>query len=122
MELRLLKPRFWDILPIFAILFCAFVPFFGNDESVEKFVVIKRGSIIAEFPADAETTLEVAGYAGPFRIAFHDGSARVIESHCPNKICVKTGIIEKPGRAIICAPGRIAVIIEGKNGADAITR
>lgn len=36
----------------------------------------------------------------------------VEESSCPNKICVKTGKISKPGQSIVCLPGKVVIYIE----------
>jgi hypothetical protein len=41
------------------------------------------------------------------------GQVRIEESSCPDKVCVKTGWISRPGQAIVCLPHRIVVRIEG---------
>lgn len=45
------------------------------------------------------------------------GAVSVTEADCPDGICKKTGTIKNAGEAIVCAPGRIVIEIEG--GADA---
>lgn len=47
---------------------------------------------------------------------------RVKESDCPDKICVKTGWIDKPGQSIICLPHRIYLEIKGGEDLDASIR
>ncbi|MEW6229491.1 MAG: NusG domain II-containing protein [Bacillota bacterium] len=42
-----------------------------------------------------------------------DGRVRISESDCPDKICVRTGWITRPGQVIVCLPNRIVVEIEG---------
>ncbi|MGE5574203.1 MAG: NusG domain II-containing protein [Bacteroidota bacterium] len=42
-----------------------------------------------------------------------DGRARVSDSDCPDKVCVRTGWIERPGEAIVCLPNRVVVKIQG---------
>lgn len=39
--------------------------------------------------------------------------ARILESNCPDKICVKTGYISKAGESIICLPHKVIVEITG---------
>jgi hypothetical protein len=39
------------------------------------------------------------------------GRIRVLQSECPNKICVNTGWLTKPGDVAICVPGDTIVII-----------
>jgi hypothetical protein len=49
--------------------------------------------------------------------------ARIIKSDCINKICIKTGWIEKCGESAICLPNRTAIQIQcEKNDIDAISR
>ena len=40
------------------------------------------------------------------------GKARITHSDCPDKICVKSGFIDKCGEALVCMPNETAVIIE----------
>lgn len=42
------------------------------------------------------------------RIRFHDAS-------CKDKICVKSGWLEKPGETSVCLPHRLSIIIQGTN-------
>ncbi|MGE5587679.1 MAG: NusG domain II-containing protein [Clostridia bacterium] len=42
-----------------------------------------------------------------------DGRARVLASDCPDKVCVKTGWIDRPGELIVCLPNRVVVKIQG---------
>lgn len=41
-----------------------------------------------------------------------DGKIRALHSDCANQICVNTSWIENCGDSIICAPNRVAVIID----------
>lgn len=43
-----------------------------------------------------------------------NGRIRALHSDCANQICVNTSWIEKCGDSIICAPNRVAVIIDCK--------
>jgi len=63
------------------------------------------GSSIIRIPAGdgSEATIEV----------LETGKARVTDSPCPDKTCVRTGWISRPGQAIVCLPNRIVVRIEG---------
>src|SRR4051812_1897363 len=64
---------------------------------------------------------------GPVKIEIGDGSARVISSPCPNKLCVKTGSIRHSHEEVICVPAQVIIVLEsagegkGKGGVDAIT-
>lgn len=52
-------------------------------------------------------TLEIGG-----------GSARVIDSPCPNKLCVKTGAIRHAHEEIVCLPAQLLLVLEGSPGLD----
>lgn len=112
----------WDIIPIFAGIVLALLPFLFLPEHGENIYVVHESQTLfsAELPLD--TTLTVMGDCGRTVIKIDGYRADVLEANCPKKLCVKTGEISRPGSAIICVPGKIAVIIEGKSDQDAITR
>lgn len=41
------------------------------------------------------------------------GRIRFLESDCPNKICVKTGWLTRPGDKAVCLPSRVVINIVG---------
>jgi hypothetical protein len=57
---------------------------------------------------------------------FSDGSICFEESNCPNKLCVKTGRISKPGQFAACIPNHILLKIvpadDGDRDVDMIIR
>jgi hypothetical protein len=70
------------------------------------------------FPLDAEETLRVAGPLGDTVVRIHGGSVRVLDSPCPEKICITTGAISRPGQTIACLPNRVFVVIGGKTSGE----
>ncbi|PLV55785.1 NusG domain II-containing protein [Thermotoga sp. SG1] len=54
------------------------------------------------------------------RVEFDGKKARVIESTCPLKICVKTGWVG-PGGTIVCVPNEVIIYFEGKTDYDTKT-
>jgi len=76
------------------------------------------------YPLDAETTLRVPGPLGETVVVIEDGAVQVISSPCPEKICVKTGRISKPGQWIACLPNRVFISIQGRRSEqpDAISQ
>lgn len=46
-----------------------------------------------------------------------DGKAWVSQETavCPDRICVKTGKISRPGESIVCLPNRVIIYIEGSS-------
>jgi len=52
-----------------------------------------------------------------------EGKARFLESDCHDKICIKTGYIQKCGEVAACLPNRVAIEIKCvENEFDAISQ
>jgi hypothetical protein len=76
-----------------------------------------------ELSGDEERrTFEIEGSIGDSVIQVEGARVRILNSPCPDKICVKQGWVEKPGEVIICVPNEISVSVEGDDGVDAIIR
>jgi len=76
------------------------------------------------YPLDAQETVSVPGPLGDTIVSIHDGSVQVLSSPCPEKICVKSGRISRPGQWIACLPNRVFISIRGrpKEQPDAISQ
>lgn len=73
---------------------------------------------VAEFGDLKEaSTYEVNGVT----VEFSPAGARVVDSPCPDRICVETGMLTKPGDTAACVPQRVIVRIDGKTEVDAIS-
>jgi hypothetical protein len=46
-------------------------------------------------------------------ISITSSGARVVSSGCPDKTCVRTGLISKSGETAVCLPARVSVTITG---------
>jgi hypothetical protein len=74
------------------------------------------------YPLSIDRDVSVAGPLGDTRIEIRGKSARIVDSPCPNKTCIASGAIAKPGQWLACLPNRVFVRIEGGNpnaGVDA---
>ena len=70
------------------------------------------GSIIADYPLSQDFETVINGYSdGNLRLVIKDGTADVISSTCPDKICVKHNAVSRTGESIICMPNRVVVEI-----------
>ncbi|UCF98694.1 MAG: NusG domain II-containing protein [Spirochaetaceae bacterium] len=76
------------------------------------------------YPLDSEATLRVPGPLGDTVVTIREGSVQVLSSPCPEKICIKTGRISKPGQWIACLPNRVFIAVQGKRSEqpDAISQ
>lgn len=81
--------------------------------------VTHEGRVAARLRLGQDRVFEVPG--ADVRVEVRAGRVRVAESDCPRKVCVRTGWISRPGRAIVCAPNRLLVEVTGDAGLDAET-
>ncbi|AUM94278.1 TPA: NusG domain II-containing protein [Clostridium botulinum] len=45
-------------------------------------------------------------------IEIDNGSIRFIDADCPDKVCVKSGVLKKPGETAACLPHKLIITIE----------
>ncbi len=57
---------------------------------------------------------------GRVRVVVEDGKVRVIDSTCPQKICLHSAPIALEGERIICAPNHFLLEIEAHNSVDTV--
>jgi hypothetical protein len=58
---------------------------------------------------------QIQGVLGYSVVEGGENKVRMVESPCPDKICVGMGWIEHPGEVIVCLPNRVVVRIIGKS-------
>ncbi len=120
------------LLILFILLLAAGLHFFlqNNTTSDNLAFEIRQGdNVIQTVKRSALTT------TGEFFVAANDGNllieidpvkgARIIESPCPDKLCIHQGYINKNGQTILCLPEKVMVtaIADKKDGEpDAVLR
>jgi hypothetical protein len=85
----------------------------GEEIDGRTAVISRDGNRIAELDLD---TLEEPRYFKledgiQVTIVAEKGSIKFLEAECPDKICVKTGTLTKPGDQAVCMPSRTIVRI-----------
>ena len=67
--------------------------------------------------------LRLEGPAGTTVVAVEGGAIRVLDSDCPQRLCVRQGKITRVGQVIVCVPNRIIIWMRGdrRGKFDAIT-
>ncbi|NIM91188.1 MAG: hypothetical protein GTO17_09600 [Candidatus Aminicenantes bacterium] len=58
--------------------------------------------------------------SGRVKVLVEDGRVRVIDSTCPQKICLHSAPIALEGERIICAPNHFLLEIEAQNSVDTV--
>ncbi len=116
------KPFDWILLVILTLLSLSGILFVktlypeGNRVTIE---VKDRKMYILSLVEDRMVTVE--GPLGKTTIQVKDGRVRVVDSPCPEKICIRQGWIRSG--VIVCLPNRVVVTVgEGDHGeVDAIS-
>lgn len=79
------------------------------------------GGVTTRYPLDTDTSVTLTGEGYKLTLEIADGGARIAESDCPDRVCVNTGTVTRPGQSIICVPARISVrLTGGSSSADAV--
>jgi hypothetical protein len=86
--------------------------------------VTASGREVLRLPLDKDADeLTVTGYAGESYLEIREGRVHMVDSACPDKLCVKTGWISSPGESIVCLPNRVVIeITSGDGGPDVVNQ
>ncbi len=83
-------------------------------------VVRVENTEIARYRLDEDGSYPLNG--GTNLLVIEDGSARISEADCPDKLCVRQGRVRFRGQVVTCLPNRLTVTVEGgeDSGLDAV--
>lgn len=93
-----------------------FLPFLWRDTGEELLVTTPEGSTSYALTENRKITVVSGGHT--LTVEIRDGKAAVLESDCPDGICVRSGKIGKSGQSILCAPAGVRLLIIGGRGND----
>ncbi len=113
------------VLILFGLTGIAFPLFSQVSAAVPEVVITVDGQVVKTLKLDGHVEkLNIAGVGGYNVVEIANKQVRVIESNCPDQLCVKQGWINRSPQQIICLPNRIVVrVTNGKaSGVDTITR
>ena len=89
-------------------------------------VVVEQGNkVVGRYSLKDEKKVAVKGPLGETYVEIKEGTARIVDSPCPQKICVRMGKIHRVGDIVVCVPNQVLVRVEGKvdeEVPDAISR
>ncbi len=108
-----------DIIAIAVVFILALVFFtiyrlyMGNDGSYAE--IIYDGQIIERLPLNEDNEY-IPEINNNIIIEIKDKKIHFKHSNCPDKICVNTGWLSRPGQTAVCLPNKISVVVKGKAG------
>lgn len=105
-----------DILLIAGILLLALLAtgfyYLIYQESGDMVQISVNGNVIKTFPLDSDTTYTIKlTDGGTNTLEIKDGSARITEADCPDKLCVHQKKISRQGETLVCLPHKTVVTI-----------
>lgn len=107
-----------DLLLLGALFSCSFLPLclFGwNENPVPTAVLSVDGEELRSIPLGTHKGREsfpIETSEGANTVTIDGQTIAVTDADCPDKICVKTGAIQKKGEAIACLPHKLVIEIK----------
>ncbi|HDP76833.1 MAG TPA: NusG domain II-containing protein [Mesotoga infera] len=110
----------YDILIVFGLITAVLLLALTRDRGSSFAEVYHDGRLIrtVNLKVDSEFSLAVG-----MLIKVEKGKISVIDSDCPDKLCVLQGAVDSPNIPIVCVPNRIVIKIpSGRTEVDVITQ
>lgn len=124
-ERRLFSRREWPFFLGLAVLILGAVLLLNTRPQGGVAVVEVDGEEVARRELARLTEPELLPVTGKNGIAltveFSPSGARVVEASCPDRTCLRTGLLTQAGESAVCLPGRVVLRLDGKASADAET-
>lgn len=120
-----MKPRLGDLFILAAIVALAFgALFFGVGSKTaagdETALIYQDGKLVQSIRLDKVADSREIQLDGPAAntLLVEKGRIRYEHSDCPDKTCVHTGWLSRPGQLAACLPNRTYIKIVGNQDAD----
>lgn len=99
-------------------LLLAATPLISTSEAL-----LEGPSGVTRVALDEDASYVVEGELGTVTFTVEDGVMRCVDSSCPDRLCVRSGVLA-PGRPIVCAPNRVIARLAatGSGDLDAVSR
>ena len=117
------KNDFFLILLVLVVIVAALAfNYFKQSSEGDKVVIYLDNKVYKEIPIDATEDITIKTDSGFNKIKIHDKGVEVVDASCPDKVCVKTGFIDKSNKNIVCIPNKVSIkiISNEKNDIDTI--
>lgn len=121
-----MKLKKGDIIIVLVLViasgFWALNNYIGNTRSVDNLVVEVNGEVYKKIPVSElkEDQLMHIDFENNkyIDIAANQSGAWVEDVICPDKLCQKTGVINKIGQSIVCLPNKVVIYYEGEKNPE----
>lgn len=113
-----------DILAVSAVLLIAVAGFFlaGRSGNPVATVTVNGEEIkCIDLSDDMEKVVIVTETSPVVTIVAENGGIRFEDSGCPDKLCVRSGVLRRSGSVAACLPAGVVIHVDGKKSVDAVT-
>lgn len=90
------------------------IPFLTQKSGTELILTTPTSSQSLSLSKDQTLSLSSLGHS--LTVEIQNGRARVLESSCPDGVCMASGWIEHSGDSVICAPAGVRLLITTEKG------
>jgi hypothetical protein len=77
-----------------------------------EIVIEEGGELVGVYSLKEDQVIEVQGPLGISTVIIENGEAYMLDSPCPNKVCIAMGRISESGDSIICIPNRVYIRVQ----------
>jgi len=92
---------------------------YGN-RSAKTHLVVEAPSGEWIYALESDRTVEIPGPLGNTVVRIEAGSARIVDSPCPNKTCIAGPHISHKGEWNACLPNQVILRIDGEGEEDGV--
>ncbi|APF27243.1 hypothetical protein NPD7_2725 [Clostridium sporogenes] len=107
-----------SILLALSVISIIFFKFFVKSENAVA-IIKQNGKIIEKIDLskvkekkELKINYNDKDHKGYNIIEIDKGSVRFIDADCPDKVCIKSGVLKKPGETAACLPHKLIITIE----------
>ena len=110
------KISFFDILVCAILILLALSVLFigGRGDGTTVYVKTAEGDLTYDLQNDGIYPIESKGHK--LSLEIKNGSVRIKDSDCPDKVCVSSGWTKDNSKLIVCAPAEVLVRIQDDGG------
>jgi len=113
-----LKLRYGDYIVFLVIILVAAsfaAAFYQSDTDEKTAIILQNNTVIERVELNRVNEPYLINYYGeyPGTIEVNKGKIRFLSAECPDKVCVNTGWIDRPGQIAVCLPAGVIIKIEG---------
>lgn len=109
------------IMVVSIILFLSFMFFAQQTNHLMAHISIDKKTV-GLIDLDTNGIHEYPAPLGPVRIEVLNGKIRMLESSCPDQLCVHQGFLDNSNGSIICIPNHLVIELDQPTAYDGVSR